>query len=408
MAEEKKDFPKLTLTDYDKKFIIPGCLAIFSLAYYYEIYSFSIDIIKNYIYVENNDLQSNIITILMSIFSSLFTFISIIFLYYNFTNKASVDKLVELLLKIEEFCYTYRNIEFKKQHKIFKKPNSIPQYKTPESVIKSYYGQYSLELKKHNNNQLFFKKLIKINYIVSIVAILIIFYALCVIKFFSLSIIFLTVIVSVLLKFNSSLASETANFNKELEKFPSTEILLTPTETLDEYCTTNFCIDRNLPLKLFHACTTLAVCPFSEISNNITNVSYLNNTTNYLTIYCIFPFNISYLIIYYQRDIDNDTMFKLTFKTKSALFTNDRYKLYFLPNFPVHDAYTKYQRHEKQNEKTSQIGLSFNENPSENDMLVYEYNNKFSTEKYFYFLPTQDYILEGYTPDTITENYISM
>lgn len=393
------------MNEYDKlflKFIIIAFVAILFANYCSYLYDFFKNIINSFS-IDDQNLKSNVITILMSIFSSLFTFISIIFLYYNFTNKASIDKLVELLLKIEEFCYTYRNIEFKKQHKIFKEPSNIPQYKSPGSVIKSYYGQYSLELKKHNNNQLFFKKLIKINYIVSIVAILIILYALCVIKFFSLPTIFFIVIVSVLLIFNSYLASETTKFNKELEKFPSTEILLTPTETLDEYCTTNFCIDRNLPLKLFHACTTLNVRPFSEISKIISKSTYLSNKSNYLMINALFPFNINSIMLYYNAEIFKYTHYYESFNIHQIKTPDNYYRFYLITRFPIKDAFHEYNS----NKIKLEMDIKLITKNSQKFILTYQYDKNYSSEAFYKFQPIDDLELEDYKNSTIKESDIS-
>ena len=57
-------------------------------------------------YCQNTKIEHSelILTILMGIFNSLMTLISIIFIYYNFTQKTSIKDLYELLLKIERFA----------------------------------------------------------------------------------------------------------------------------------------------------------------------------------------------------------------------------------------------------------------------------------------------------------------
>lgn len=337
-------------------------------------------------YCQNTKIEHSelILTILMGIFNSLMTLISIIFIYYNFTQKTSIKDLYELLLKIERFAFDYRHIEYRKSNNILHITEKLPYYKNPYLSLRSYFAQYSSGFYNLQYNKSFLTKLLIFDIMVSILSIIILFLAFMIIDITNSILGFTMFGVGLLLFFNCYMANRVVKNYNVAEIFPDPDDLLDPTKELTPEFYQTYYIDKNLPLIFFHVCTAILINPYKDIPKHIQNT----NKNKFISIMTLLPFNISHISIEYKLSDESIKTSSVYIDSKKRNYKNSFYYYYFLTNHQLIDSFESYG---KSGKKDIIIMHLFNNQIDKTASLSFEYSNEMSSQNHYYYAPTYDF-----------------
>lgn len=346
-----------------------------------------------------------IIDILLAVFTSSITLIGIIFVYYSMIGKPSTETLEDNLLKMEEICY--KLLEFNKNNKrqLYKDGKNNIGYKNQFEIVKSYFGQYTIEFNNRQKQLAIINNLFYLNIILSILSMIVLLYAVYIAKCINLYTVILTLSIGYILYENCKMNFRIVEINNIFINFPSPDTLLTPNRTLEKYCTDNFAITPYLPLKLFLISTSIAVCKDNDLEVLIKEKVENNNIDTYIIIFSLFKFHIEKIKIEYDKadTLNNQGQsmvddFDLKFYSLSENDTSGRY--YLVPCHNIADAYKKYDSSKDKSEIWITIDMNVDKDKSYKANLNYQYFPGNSSMNYWTYIPMEHYIMYSYSKNT--------
>ena len=162
-----------------------------------------------------------IIDILLAVFTSSITLIGIIFVYYSMIGKPSTETLEDNLLKMEEICY--KLLEFNKNNKrqLYKDGKNNIGYKNQFEIVKSYFGQYTIEFNNRQKQLAIINNLFYLNIILSILSMIVLLYAVYIAKCINLYTVILTLSIGYILYENCKMNFRIVEINNIFINFPS-------------------------------------------------------------------------------------------------------------------------------------------------------------------------------------------
>ena len=359
----------------------------------------AIFLLSEILYFQNTQQSniSNIVAILMGIFTALITFISILFVYFNFFNKSNASKLLDILYKIENFTYIFVNVEAKQKNNTFHKETYFDSNKNSFQYLKSFISEYNYEYNKLNKKNKFLKNLLYFNITVTILAICVIIISLYIINFYPKTVI---VLLPAILIYNLYLTKQIIEFDNDTNLFPTPKILLTPTESLNEQFCNIYCLNKHLPSNIFHVATSFYVAQIKDLpeelkSNYYKDNKYSSNKDNYIMMYSLFPFTLDALKLTYSSTLNkciSITAFIYP-TTDNGNITLSVYNRQFI-KFPIINAYNE-------NRFDDNITISILKNHEEICTCYYQLARNISNPGYCFYAPTHIFFNDSKTSSEI-------
>lgn len=252
--------------------IMYNCRLVYIFHLLYLIFGISYILTSDNFILKNNQLD-NTITILMSVFTSLVTFITIIFMYNDFMKKTRHEKLLNTLYGIQNVIIS-----------LDKSLSNQEKYISNLHSIQSSFNQYKKDFNKILQQNNFAKIFLQIDIFISITTIIILILSF---KFnnyiYNISSIYIVTIVTILMLINC-IATFYSILDTDIEKtYPSPDILLTPQKLLNKTFCENYNINKYLPLYLFFWGTEIHIQDnVPEIKEYISDNNIQVESTNFL------------------------------------------------------------------------------------------------------------------------------
>lgn len=353
---------------------IYNCKLVYIFHLLYFIFGISYILTSNNFILKNNQLD-NTITILMSVFTSLITFITIIFMYNDFVKKTRHEKLLKIL-------YDIQNEIILSNEKLLDQKQCIPNLK----LMQSSFNQYKKDFNKIMQQNKFSKIFLQIDIFISITTIIILILAF---KFnnyiYNISSMYVLTIVTILMLINC-IATYYSILDTDVEKtYPSPDILLTPHRLLNKSFCMNYGLLENIPLYLFFYGTEIHVQEnIPEIRQYIHDNKIKTQADNFFIFKFLFKFNIEGILLEYKKLNATDSHKEYTFFSINYMETMNSKLPIISISIPLYTVDTK----------NTEISLVINYENHNIQLLTYKLNN--TCLHYFYLEARKTYIFKPY------------